>query len=745
MTGEADMAFKEFCLESWKRKNLRTEDKNLEFEVRKYRREECQENRYEERGVWDDMNVECWQEKENFPSVLTRSKSKMIADMKMENRECLISSGSKVRSQEPGGALPSSARKMDRQMIKPASNSKNNYFDKFYGIRSVSQDEKKAGIEKVRHIFERARERRRTAILNSGSKISPGKLTPGRILTPLKISQKSHERTGNPLSKGQQARKFMGTLLSGDSKNSQKLNDADVSSVEHADPSKKCCRELMFESEDEGDSQDDHTAPLNVMDISGMISGASILKVPHQEQQQQKWNLQPYIKENLFSFSGTNSLMKKTYNLRYKQNKSDESQSNVNSKPEKKFAFKIYSQDIHGQSSQEDIPMNTSMPPKTKDVNHGEVIEFEKKDCDGRYVNVDSSKKVRFGKEQKSARKIVKRRSAIIPCIRMPMYRTPTQNSNVKGTSRIPKPNGVHSLVKKPLRRRSQASTRQHVFSTTTSTCVNQNIDIPKIVVSSLKGTETEDQDEKENVIICKADKCDASTNTTIKFVCGQSPSKQLSTEIENLVREQDQINGKAELLLAQTCSRRQQMKDSGIMESFITSVSPLRRLQTLLKEREECSASYHVPSTSHKLENSSANESFLSCEASVFRGTYCTPDNINASCLSPNTNVEESSCMNTAVELNVSQSQWNQLKQDSRSFQTPSTVPVKRFKTQMSTQAEDEEDFLFGSEPKDKSPFTELVGDCERPSLAPMTPHSRQQVSQLKLCLKKQLEQLYD
>ena len=44
-----------------------------------------------------------------------------------------------------------------------------------------------------------------------------------------------------------------------------------------------------------------------------------------------------------------------------------------------------------------------------------------------------------------------------------------------------------------------------------------------------------------------------------------------------------------------------------------------------------------------------------------------------------------------------------------------------------------------------DKSPFTDLVGNCERPSIAPMTPHSRQHLSLLKISLKKQLEDLYD
>lgn len=46
---------------------------------------------------------------------------------------------------------------------------------------------------------------------------------------------------------------------------------------------------------------------------------------------------------------------------------------------------------------------------------------------------------------------------------------------------------------------------------------------------------------------------------------------------------------------------------------------------------------------------------------------------------------------------------------------------------------------------PGEKSPFTELAGDCQRPSLDPLTPHSRKEVSLLKLSLRKQLEQLYD
>ncbi|KAK7072781.1 hypothetical protein SK128_005306 [Halocaridina rubra] len=41
-------------------------------------------------------------------------------------------------------------------------------------------------------------------------------------------------------------------------------------------------------------------------------------------------------------------------------------------------------------------------------------------------------------------------------------------------------------------------------------------------------------------------------------------------------------------------------------------------------------------------------------------------------------------------------------------------------------------------------SPFTEMAGDCDRPSLAPMTPHSHKLVSLIKFNIRKQLDQLY-
>ena len=62
-----------------------------------------------------------------------------------------------------------------------------------------------------------------------------------------------------------------------------------------------------------------------------------------------------------------------------------------------------------------------------------------------------------------------------------------------------------------------------------------------------------------------------------------------------------------------------------------------------------------------------------------------------------------------------------------------------------MESGSPDEEEKFENKIEDDLSPFTEMVGDIERPSLAPMTPHSHHQVSVIKMSLRKQLDQLYE
>ncbi|KAG0713530.1 hypothetical protein GWK47_016044 [Chionoecetes opilio] len=82
-------------------------------------------------------------------------------------------------------------------------------------------------------------------------------------------------------------------------------------------------------------------------------------------------------------------------------------------------------------------------------------------------------------------------------------------------------------------------------------------------------------------------------------------------------------------------------------------------------------------------------------------------------------------------LNLRDHQIQWKRRRQDSRlirAYQEPSI---------------EEEEFSC-THPENTSPFTKLVGDCERPSLAPMTPHSRHNVSEIKMSLREQMEKLY-
>lgn len=304
--------------------------------------------------------------------------------------------------------------------------------------------------------------------------------------------------------------------------------------------------------------------------------GASILQAPYQEQQQPeenhqqpKENHQPFMKKNPLCLTNTSLLKKTTYNLRNKQNKSDGSQFNVNSKQEKKVVFKTCLEDIHDQSSQVDIPMNKSLSHQTVNLSLGNVDEVKKKNFDAHHVeNVDSSKNERSEKEQKSTRKILRRRSAVTSCIRTPSCRIAKKIPNFKSTSKLPKLTRVHPHIGKPLQRKSKVPINQLAFSHTSTTRVDQKTDIPGTVVTFVDDSKTKDQEaDEENMIICKVDKCDASTNTTVRFVCGQSSDAQLFSEIKKLVEEQDQIDKKAELL-EQTLARHKQMKESSLVSS---------------------------------------------------------------------------------------------------------------------------------------------------------------------------------
>ncbi|XP_064116408.1 uncharacterized protein LOC135222179 [Macrobrachium nipponense] len=79
---------------------------------------------------------------------------------------------------------------------------------------------------------------------------------------------------------------------------------------------------------------------------------------------------------------------------------------------------------------------------------------------------------------------------------------------------------------------------------------------------------------------------CHASTNTGIMLSFGKSPDKGLVNEVEILMEEQEEITRKAELILAETLERRRKIKSTNLLQSFKTSVSPLRRICGIIQEK---------------------------------------------------------------------------------------------------------------------------------------------------------------
>ncbi|KAK8394178.1 hypothetical protein O3P69_006400 [Scylla paramamosain] len=166
------------------------------------------------------------------------------------------------------------------------------------------------------------------------------------------------------------------------------------------------------------------------------------------------------------------------------------------------------------------------------------------------------------------------------------------------------------------------------------------------------------------------------------------------------------------------TTARRLEMKQKKLMESFATSISPLKRLKAMFSENHVEEGEVKESPQQDKAEGESG-----ACESAVAtQESHCSLDQSGTEWVSPK----------APLDIRNHQIQWRRRQQDNRLTRTFQESSIK------------EEEF---AEPYqgDTSPFTILVGDCERPSLAPMTPHSRKHVGMLKLSLKEQLEQLYN
>lgn len=622
---------------------------------------------------------------------------------------------------------------MNQRRQKPTYTSEVDHLFEYSGKKRSLSESMKA-MARVWHSLDQARGRGKQ---HEACQLSTKKLTRFRISPALPHKRDILSRTP------QQPSNLLDVLVSGGTERSQRNC---IRKMEKSQSSRECYHALQFESEDE-DGSDAHTAPLVMMDITNMTSGSSMIQASSQEWH--KPHLQP-VKKSLLPLLKTCSGIQRLPYLRNMQSENNtctpphSNQENESLARTKKSLIKAAFEGSHSKSSQINSLTLKSTVDCFKSSNSQQVLNStsktmsELKDNNVQWHEKGSSKKVTFAEEQMPVRKGLRRKSASALCIRTPTHKNVGRNSKVKRASKLPISKRLQ-FIDRPVQETHSTHAKQTV-SKPTETGASLNATLPRIIVTSPHEVRViQNQDMKNNCSTCQVDKCDAAVNTKISFACGSSPDEQLIAKIENLNKEQEEITTKANLLLEQTRERRQQMKESGIMTRFATSISPLKRLQKLLQDIDHFVEERDSP-TLRILDNSMDRNAFP-YEASLNSDINCADDSSNAvGLMDPNLSVQE---CNVSYGI-ASDSFWNDLKRDNRFLQTPGRAKAHEFHQEMPMQT-DEEMFSEENEPKSKSPVTELDGECERSSLVPMTPHTHQQVSKLKLNLKKQLELLYD
>ncbi|ROT73510.1 hypothetical protein C7M84_008048 [Penaeus vannamei] len=305
-------------------------------------------------------------------------------------------------------------------------------------------------------------------------------------------------------------------------------------------------------------------------------------------------------------------------------------------------------------------------------------------------------------------------------------------NMQLSKSSKAGNPAGVMPVIGKPVQKKQALKDTKAKVQGRTPNIRRRSKDLKfSVVVSSEPSSQTVEVQTSPAAV-----KSDASTNTQIRYAYGRSLDPKLMNELETLSKEQDDIEKEALLIRERTAMRQEKMREDGILDSFAATISPLKRLKAMLQEKKT-----FVHSTKKEYDSlemgsqSQINKSVQFSETPIFYEVRETDDQ-----------QEEYGTPDTSIQmcnsLNASLSHWNSLKGNNSFLQTPVSK-----KEPVQSAREEKEEFIppTNDVPAEKSPFTEIAGNCERPSLAPLTPHSRKEVSVLKLILRKQLEDLYD
>nr|XP_027216793.1 uncharacterized protein LOC113809411 [Penaeus vannamei] len=474
----------------------------------------------------------------------------------------------------------------------------------------------------------------------------------------------------------------------------------------------ECVAHTVFESGDEGDDSD-NTEPLDMMDITNMITGSSILQCTEEEMKQNK---PPVIKKNLMQIS---NIGLKRQNPFTKQKITNQDKIDSNEETSSQDEFKCAG-DLENEWSQDEEKLVLE-----KNTKHNTISKRTYNDTLNKGIDRNDSCDIPE-KQSKIVKDIEEKPVTKVAKLKTPTYKTAPKSSKAGN------PAGVMPVIGKPVQKKQALKDTKAKVQGRTPNIRRRSKDLKfSVVVSSEPSSQTVEVQTSPAAV-----KSDASTNTQIRYAYGRSLDPKLMNELETLSKEQDDIEKEALLIRERTAMRQEKMREDGILDSFAATISPLKRLKAMLQEKKT-----FVHSTKKEYDSlemgsqSQINKSVQFSETPIFYEVRETDDQ-----------QEEYGTPDTSIQmcnsLNASLSHWNSLKGNNSFLQTPVSK-----KEPVQSAREEKEEFIppTNDVPAEKSPFTEIAGNCERPSLAPLTPHSRKEVSVLKLILRKQLEDLYD
>ena len=335
---------------------------------------------------------------------------------------------------------------------------------------------------------------------------------------------------------------------------------------------------------------------------------ASVLQNPVDHKQQKEVS-EPVIKKSLLEGSVKTSRFRRRFSARINQQlegNSQQSQLNMELKVSK---FSSYVSNKSDNSSSEASfghrkeSENIGPPSHTLGYTTDKRHHTQQEASTLKNINSSSKKKTIFHAHPSSTKKIQRRRSAAVVCVRTPMKRKSVY-SEARSTSKLTKssvssklPTSIESQKSIRSRRNfavsrwlsSQSQTNHQktasenedlveesqmqndVRSRRRSFAVSRRLSSQsqtnhQKTASENEGLVEESQMQNDGMKNYKVQKVDASTNTTINLANIKHVDLIVLENIENLVKEQEELNSKAIMLQEKTAARRLEMKEKRLV-----------------------------------------------------------------------------------------------------------------------------------------------------------------------------------